>query len=93
MDRLEAMKRHRENSLRPKLLEVMDILAPGEQLRWGAKKHDDLVGFSAIMLAEEYTALTGMAVVELLQGDRAIDDDRPQKSDVVSTPIEEALPL
>lgn len=66
MDRTTAVNRHYANSLRRKLLELMEVIRPGESTEWGAKKHADLIGLAACQLALEYEALTGYPIVEMM---------------------------
>lgn len=80
----------------------MEIIEPGESLKWGAKNYKDLVAYAAIHLALEYQEVTGYPIIELLQEERAIDDPTPSAHDVLNPAVpsgptviqsDDALPL
>lgn len=83
----------------------MDVLDPGNSMKWGAKKRAELTCYAAIHLAIEYQTVTGYPVVELLTDERRVDDLTPQINDVVNPGVpagppppktledEESLPL
>lgn len=90
----EKIERYYNNSLHRKLLEVMEILEPGNNLHWGAKRQADLVGYATIHLALEYCALTGVPPEKLLDPSRDVDDPTPSTDDIKHMyATEEALPL
>lgn len=109
MDRTTAVNRHYSSSLNRKLQELMEIIAPGEQLVWGAKKHEDLVGLVACQLALEYEALTGFPIIEMLNESGATTapqiempakpaaevsgGQQPPQPIIAAQPADDALPL
>jgi hypothetical protein len=88
MDRQQAMKLHREHSIANVLRDLMEIIEPGELLKWGTKTYEELVGYSAIHLAQEYQAISGFPVTELLG-----EDGQKQQVSGPPPPEEDALPL
>jgi hypothetical protein len=109
MDRTTAVNRYYSNNLNRALQAVMEIMAPGEQLAWGAKNHSDLVGLVACQLAVEYEALTGLPIIEMLNESGAttapqiempakpaaevIAAQQPSQPIIAAQPEEDALPL
>lgn len=88
MDRQKSLEKLREYELNSLLRELMEIFEPGEKLKWGSKKHADLIAYAAIHLAVEFQALTGQPLMDMI--------NEPLLQAVMTSPevpAEEVLPL
>lgn len=94
MDRPQALESLRRIQAQKALWELMKVLKPGEELKWGAKNYGDLVGLVACELALEFEAVTGHPVLELLDaaGACTTEIEAPGPSTLVEVPTIETSP-